>query len=415
MRKVSINRFLIVALLSCLPWQMAVAQELRLSVDECIRRAKEQNLEVVVARAEAEKARDLQSTAYEMDLTELSLSQDPTAGGSPDNAITLSQSFDFPTVYAARRKYLRSQTAAQSAVARLSELSVERDVASAYYNLVYLRSVYDILQRQDSVYARFFNIASARKKAGDTSSLEQMNAQRALDDSRIRLQRADADCQIAMAELQQLLATDTVIVPIDSHLAPISDILDTENFRFEQTSVAESYEAQAEMSRRNLQLQRQMFLPRINIGLRSQCVIKGFNPYDVQRDAFDKGNFMGFEVGVSVPLFWGSTRAKARAARREVEIQQLRQQNAQAIVARDYQKATAEMNQARLSLDYYQQQAASQATEMARLSQISYEAGEIAYVEYIQNQAAALDLNLKTAEAINNYNQAVIRLKYLTR
>ena len=50
---------------------------------------------------------------------------------------------------------------------------------------------------------------------------------------------------------------------------------------------------------------------------------------------------------------------------------------------------------------------------MSRLSQKSYENGEIEYVEYIQNQQTALDVQLRYADAINDYNQAIITLNYI--
>lgn len=415
MNKTSIIRLLSAAALLAFSSRMAAAQGLCLSLTDCIARAVEHNPDLLVAEAETDKARMLQQTAFDIDMTEFSLSQDPTSGGSPDNAITLSQSFDFPTVYAARRGYLRSQTAEQDAMARLSRLNVERDVAAAYYNLVYRRGVCGILARQDSVYARFLEIASARRKAGATSQLELMNAQRAVDGSRIRLQQAEADCSMAMAELCRLVATDTAIVPADGLLAPISDLSATESVAFEQTAVADVCSAQAETSRKNLRLARQMFLPKFSVGLRSQLVLKSFNPYNVERDAFSKGNFMGFEVGVSVPLFWGSTRAKARAASKDVEIQRLKERNARDIMARDRQNALAELRQAGQTLEYYERQGTAQAAEMARLSQAAYEAGEIGYVEYAGNQAAAIELQLEYAEAINRYNQALIKLKYISK
>lgn len=415
MHKRPINLLSLQVLIFLILPHVAVAQQLQLSLHDCIARANEHNPQVRAAMSEVESKRLMQSTAYEMDLTQLSLSQDPTAGGSPDNSITLSQSFDFPTVYAARSRYLRSQTAAQRTSAQLEQLRVERDVASAYYNLVYRNKQYSILQSQDSVYVRFLSIATARKNAGATSQLELMNAQRQLDDSRLRLQQARADCSEAMSQLQLLVATDTAIEPIDANLEPISCATDMQAHNFEQTTVAANTEAQTEMSQRNLKLARQMFLPRINIGLRSQLVLKAFNPYDIQRDAFEKGNFMGFEVGVSVPLFWGSTRAKVRAARQDLETQQLYAQSARLQHSRDYQAATTRLQQARLALDYYQQQGTTQAQEMARLSQAAYEAGEINYVEYIQNQSAAISLMLNHAEAVNNYNQALIQLKYLQK
>lgn len=391
------------------------AQELRLSIADCIHRVSKMNPDVMIAYAEADKARMLQSTAFDIDKTELSLSQDPTSGGSPDNALTISQSFDFPTVYTARHRYLKSQTIAQNANARIEQLNAERDVVIAYYDLVYALRVCDILAKQDSVYARFLQIAKARQSAGATSRLELINAQRAVDDGLIKRQSAHARHLMAMAELQRLIATDSIICPTDSVLTPIADLPTTTIFNFEQTSVADAYKAQTEMSKKSFLLARQMFLPQLSIGLRQQLLIKPFNPYNISREAFSKGSFMGFEIGIGIPLFWGSTRAKAKAARRDVEIQQMREQNAKIKMQAEYQNAMSEYRRASLALDYYHKQGATQAEEMTRLSQASYEAGEIGYVEYLQNQTTAFNLLIEQANAIKSYNQAIVKLKTLLK
>ena len=83
-----------------------------MTLQECIDMALDNNLDMKAGTASVGKARDLQGTAFDMEKTSVTLSQDPTSGGSPDNGITVSQSFEFPTVYAARRKYLKAETAA---------------------------------------------------------------------------------------------------------------------------------------------------------------------------------------------------------------------------------------------------------------------------------------------------------------
>ncbi len=71
---------------------------------------------------------------------------------------------------------------------------------------------------------------------------------------------------------------------------------------------------------------RQGMWPSLNVGLRHQLVISGMNPYDIDRSRFDKGNWMGFEVGVAFPLFYGSQKAKKEAAKLDVDIARARRQ-----------------------------------------------------------------------------------------
>ena len=78
-----------------LAWIAAGAQK-RLTMQECIDMAVKNNYGIRAAEGEVEKSQLMQGAAWDLDKTSLSLKQDPTSGGSPDNSLTLSQSFDFP-------------------------------------------------------------------------------------------------------------------------------------------------------------------------------------------------------------------------------------------------------------------------------------------------------------------------------
>ena len=127
------------------------AQEKTMTLQECIDMALDNNLDMKAGTVSVGKARDLQGTAFDMEKTSVTLSQDPTAGGSPDNGITVSQSFEFPTVYAARRKYLKAETAAAQSSLAVTRNEVVRDVSAYYYTLLHDRRTIEILQAQDCV------------------------------------------------------------------------------------------------------------------------------------------------------------------------------------------------------------------------------------------------------------------------
>lgn len=389
------------------------AQEKTMTLQECIDMALDNNLDMKAGTVSVGKARDLQGTAFDMEKTSVTLSQDPTSGGSPDNGITVSQSFEFPTVYAARRKYLKAETAAAQSSLAVTRNEVVRDVSAYYYTLLHDRRTIEILQAQDSVYDRFVSLASARFKAGEAGNLELINAERIRNENRIEMEKAEKSYRSAMLAFRQLLNTDTVVVPADVSLPVIRQEMPEASVSFEQTPLGGMYAARITASERNLSLAKQGYMPGLSIGLTGQLLIKGFNPYDIERSRFDKGNFMGFEVGVSIPLFWGGQNAKVKAARRDVELAGISRRQAKQRMDKEYRDGLNELFRAQKVLDYYTAQGNGQGERMGRLSQVSYENGEIGYVEYIQNQQTALDVQLRYADAVNDYNQAIIMLNYI--
>ena len=80
----------------------------------------------------------------------------------------------------------------------------------------------------------------------------------------------------------------------------------------------------------------------------------------------------------------------------------------------EYNAALDRLKAASANLAYYTVDGSAQAAEIARIADVSYRLGEIDYVEYISNLETAYEMQSGYADAINEYNQTVILLNYLT-
>ena len=380
------------------------------SLAECIEIARANNIDVKVADLQVQRAKRMEGSYFEMEKTELSLSQDPTSGGSPDNALTLSQKIDFPTVYGSRRKLLKAETQVEESRRQLTESELTRDVSAAYSKLLLWQHVEALLSGNDSVLSEFVRTADIRYKNGETNRLELMNAQQMKAENGIRLREAKDEKTAAQLQLQQLMNTSETVVATDDYLCvqPADDA-----YSFAATPQGQLLEREQVRSERELGYIRQGMTPSFNVGLRHQLVISGINPYDVDRSRFDKGNWMGFEVGVAFPLFYGSQKARKSAAKLDVDIARTRREQAERKSGSELLIAENAVESARRSYDYYQTEGFPAAKEMRRLSRIEYGAGEITYVEHVQNLSAALAVEMDNAKAIDALNQAVVKLNFI--
>lgn len=383
------------------------------TLDECIRLAMENNLTMKSGRISIERAKDLQGTAFNIEKTSFSLSQDPTSGGSPDNSISLSQDFDFPTVYTTRGKLLKAETNLERSNLEVTRNELVKEITAAYYQLLYAKENIKILQDQDSIYSKFLFLASTKFRAGETSRLEQMNAERLYNENKIELQKAEKDYQNIQLTLQRWMNAEVSVSPLESEQPVMEANYPFNSFSAEQTPMGRVLQNQKEVSEKNLNMVKQGYLPSFSFALKNQFLIKGFNPYDVERERFDKGNFMGFEVGISIPLFFGEQKAKTKAAKKEVEMARVQQEEVVQAMQKQYQMYINDYLKAKNSLDYYTSQGITQADDITRISQISYEKGEIGYLEYIQNLKTAVEIHLQRANAVNDYNQTIIMLNYI--
>ncbi len=58
------------------------------------------------------------------------------------------------------------------------------------------------------------------------------------------------------------------------------------------------------------------YAPSLSLTVRTQALISSSGSLHIDRQRFTEGNFFGFEIGVGVPLFYGATKAKVKAAKR---------------------------------------------------------------------------------------------------
>ncbi len=398
--------------LGMLSWQVSEADNKTLTLAQCLDMAMERSYQMQAADKATERAQALQGTAWDVEKTSLSLSQDPTSGGSPDNALTLSQTIDFPTAYIARRSQLKAEAQAERSKKEVVRNQLRGEVAAAYWQLVYQVERIHILQRQDSVLVRYHDTAAKRYAAGESRKLELLSAERMMQENRLELASAESERGVAQNRLMTLLNTADPIMPADTRLTPVSYVLS--DYDYQQTAEGRYAQNRMAVADKGVAVEKNGYAPSLSLGLRTQMVITGWDPYHENRARYEGGNFMGFEVGVGIPLFWGATRAKVKAAKKEREMVELEMKQQQSQRESDYTVCRNRYTTAYNRLAYYEKEGDSRAEELGRLSTMEYENGEISYVEYVNALQESIGMKMKHATAINDYNQAVVALMQLT-
>lgn len=396
--------------LALLP-QTVLSQTRKVSLQECINMAQEKNPQMQVANKSVERAKVLQGTAWEIDKTELSLSQDPTSGGSPDNALSLSQSIEFPTYYIARHKQLKAETQAERSKAAVVRLSLENDVKAAYYQAVYQAEKLRVLESQDSLLSQYRTLAEKRYKAGETRQLELLSAERLQRENKMEVLAAHNELETAQLLLSRLVGSVEAVEPKEDSLLPLD--WKQASYNYSQTPDGQYSADRLKASEQAVRVAKNGFAPSLSLSLRNQLVISSWNPYDQDRSRFDGGNFMGFEVGVGIPLFYGATRAKVKAARKEREMIALEIKEQEQLRQQEYLSALSRMNAAYVRYTYYNEEGRERSDKMAEQGLLEYSQGEISYLEYMIVLQESIDLRLKRASALNDYNQCVLVMEKL--
>lgn len=116
---------------------------------------------------------------------------------------------------------------------------------------------------------------------------------------------------------------------------------------------------------------------------------------------------------MGIPLFYGATRAKVKAARKEREMIALEIKEQEQLRQQEYLSALSRMNAAYVRYTYYNEEGRERSDKMAEQGLLEYSQGEISYLEYMNVLQESIDLRLKRASALNDYNQCVLVMEKL--
>ena len=385
----------------------------KMTLQQCFQLADRQNLALQSGRKAVEKAQVMQGTAWNLDKTEIAFSQNPASSGDTDNGLTFSQSIEFPTVYTARRNQLKAETQAEKSRLNVTSQQLRLEIANVYYAMLYQTHRLQILLQQDSVIQRYCDVAGKRYKAGEARQLEFLSADRMRNDNRLEMTKVKNEAENLQTALMALLNTTTPVVPAADNLVISQSSPMNAAFNYQQTADAQYLKDLISALDQEVKCAKTGYAPSLSLALRSQLLIDSWDPYHITRQRFTEGNFFGFEVTVGVPLFYGATKAKVKAAQKDREVALLAMQQEQREKERDYQQGYRRLQNASQRMEYYSGENMAKAKDIERLSTLEYENGEISYVEYASALQEAIDMRLKQAEVVNEYNEAVLALMAL--
>lgn len=385
----------------------------KMTLQQCFQLADRQNLALQSGRKAVEKAQVMQGTAWDLDKTEIAFSQNPASSGDTDNGLTFSQSIEFPTVYTARRNQLKAETQAEKSRLNVTSQQLRLEIANVYYAMLYQTHRLQILLQQDSVIQRYCDVAGKRYRAGEARQLEFLSADRMRNDNRLEMTKVKNEAENLQTALMALLNTTTPVVPAADNLVISQSSPMNAAFNYQQTADAQYQKDLISALDQEVKCAKTGYAPSLSLALRSQLLIDSWDPYHINRQRFTEGNFFGFEVTVGVPLFYGATKAKVKAAQKDREVALLAMQQEQREKERDYKQGYNRLQNAIKRMEYYSGENMEKAKDIERLSTLEYENGEISYVEYTSALQEAIDMRLKQAEVINEYNEAVLALMAL--
>ncbi len=393
----------------------AKAQEKKtVNMKEAIQMALDSNLTVRSSGYSLEVQKALKGTAWDFGKTNIDGQFGQFNSYSKDNSFTLSQSFEFPSVYANQHKLAKANVKSSEWQLKTTQLETATQVKQVYWQLAYLYSKEKLLKYQDSLYSGFMKAAEMRAKVGETNKLEMITARSQSMEIKNQLQQIQADKTILTRQLQTLLNTKSQLIPADTVLKQIDfQQISPENNLAENPSLGYANQ-QVAVSRIEKQLEVSRALPDFSVGYFSQTM-KGEQEVNGIPRSFGPGDrFNGVQAGIAIPLWFSPFAAKIKAAKLKEQVANTNAESYSKTLQNNYQSLFDQYQKYLKSIEYYQKQAIPEAKLIISQATQSYKAGALGYLDYVLSLGRALTIRQNYLDELNNCNQTVINLEFLS-
>lgn len=386
-----------------------------LSLEEAINTALKNHPTIQTAQLEINLEEKIKKTATDIGKTNLNWQHGQyNSIINSDNYFSISQNFAFPTVYAKKANLGKANIQSSEIKKQVTENQLTAKVKQTYYQLQYLAEYKAILKSLDSIYGAFSEASIARHKSGETNLLERNTATTRYMEIKNRLRIVEVDEKAAIQELKILMnVSDTVVFNLVSQpVKNTTEMFDTAKYK---SNPALSYfRQQIEVEQQKYEVEKAAMLPEFSVGYFNQSLI-GNQTVDGQQQYFGaEKRFTGFNVGIALPLWYKPLHAKKKAAQVKTEIAKSKYSEQENVLKSQYMQAVQQFIRSKNNLEYYEESALPQAKQMQTNAQQLFAGGAIGYVEYAQALNQSMQIQLNWLEALNNYNQAVIQLEYLS-
>jgi heavy metal efflux system protein len=389
-------------------------QPVPVSLKEAIQMALDSNLAIRSSSYSVDIQKALQGAAVDIPKTAIDGQTGQFNSYTNDNSLTITQSFAFPTVYLFQHNLAKAGIKSAEWQLLASRLEVATQVKQTYGQLVYLQSLQKLIAYQDSLFTGFLRAAELRFNSGETNKLEMITAKSQSMEVKNQLQQVNSDLTIYQKKLRTLLNTRLILVPKEETIGRKS-FSDGENYRAWSENPSLGYlQQQVEVSRLEKKVESNKILPDFSIGYFSQT-IQGTQEIDGLPRTFGPGDrFDGVQAGMTFPLWLRPYTSRIKAAKIKEAVAQTNADYYSKSVENEYQTLLTEYSKYSSSLDYYEKQALPEADLIIDQATHSYKAGALDYLDYIMSLNRALTIRLNYLSALNNLNNTIISLEYIT-
>ncbi|MEP0133122.1 MAG: CusA/CzcA family heavy metal efflux RND transporter [Eudoraea sp.] len=398
LKKNNSNALLIAAILFT---PVLSAQESGLSLDGLMAIALENNAGLKADSLKVNESDAMISSAFSFDKTRVYYEYDENNlafNGEPINVFGVQQDFLFPTVYFSKKKVNKAGYNLESSAYEIQKKRLKKEVTARFYDYQYAKEKEFIYKQIDSLFRDFATIAERRFELGETNYLEKITTQSRQKQIQIKLDEAEQDVVLAYVNLTKIVQVeDSINIRMAAQkkvtLSPVG---------LENSIELEYYSNRVNLFDNQRKYEKQLLLPDLSLS------------YFLGSNSNLNQNLYGYYLGLKIPLlFFGqSSKIKASSIARDIAVEQSKEYEVQ--LNNEYMALNAKLIKQEKALKYYEEEGTVISDEILKTATLSFKNGEINYFQYILSLENAYEIKLDYLNSLNEYNQTVIAINYLT-
>lgn len=325
-----------------------------------------------------------------------------------DIKLGISQTINFPKVYAHQKELLTEEWKSSLLSVGVQEVQLKKQVTQVYYLLIYLQKKKELLQKNDSIFFEFLNKAVLRFNKGESNILEKITAENQHGQVVLQLSQLNEDLEQYQLQFQLLLNSETQFLPNESVVLPIN-IMQNDTISLKQHPEMQFWKQKQLIAKAITKTEKSKLLPEITFGYN----LAGMKGTGADNKTYNNSpRFQSGHVGLDIPIFTGSQKAKINAAKVNEIITLNEYEMNLKNFKNNYSIALSQFYKYDKMVKYFENNILKNAAIISSVAQQQFLNGEINYLEWVLliNQATTIESDY--LEAVKNKNLAVAELNF---
>jgi len=408
-RKIAVNKKLVAMLvvLFAFSFQEMNAQT-PITLQQAIDTALANNLSVKTERLRNEYHQKLIKSGTAIPVTDVFGEYGQINGIYNDTRFGISQTINFPTVYKRQKELLTEEWKSSLLNTDVQEAQLKKQVSQVFYTLVYLHHKRELLQKTDTLFAEFLNKATLRFKAGESNVLEKTTAENQRGQMALQLLQLEKDWEIVQLQFQLLLNTEKDFVPMEDADLGIP-FLENDSSLLTSHPEIQFLKQQQQIANAVTKSEQSKLLPDLSFGY-NLMGMRGMGPDDKLYNSTPQ--FHSIQIGLGIPVFTGSQKAKINAAKINENIAANEYEWKLKNFENAYHSAFMEYQKFEEMVRYFENTALKNAATITETAEKQFLNGDINYLEWVLLINQAIVIQSDYIEAVKNLNNALAELNF---